>query len=349
MTSIYLVSSDGKTIVDEFKGHVDAKITINDSHTNALTFEIEANKDTEILEAQSRLLVKYYNQWFEFIVQEVEVFYGPYYFLSIKAYPSYDDLKVVHFLEPFSLPQNTVAYLVDYVLYDSGWLPGNIDYTANQRSFSSDHIKSAYDLIKEISNIIGHEIRFRISVNEETNRITRFVDLVIDDERMSGKELKFNRDIIKLTKRINYSEVFTQLHVIGPETEGTTIRPTVTVEDPVAYEFFNRNGKHVTDIYEPSITADLKGYALTERLKVLGNVELHKRNKEALEWEVDIARLDSQEGYEHEAVKLYDWVLIRNTYENKLYKARIAALDGLLNRPELAVATFSNIKKVGDI
>ncbi|GGA99571.1 hypothetical protein ERX37_05440 [Macrococcus hajekii] len=349
MTSIYLVSQNGQKIIGEFKNHVGATININDTNAYELSFEIEANDDTFVLEQQSRLLTQFNGEWYEFIVQEVEVFYGRYKYLSIKAYPTHDDLKVIHLLQPFSLPTGTIMSIVDYILYDSSWKRGNITYTANQRAFSTDHIKSAYDLLGEVANLIGHELRFRIDVDEEANFITRYVDFIIDDKELSGKELKFERDLVKLVKHINYSEVFTQLHVLGPEADNQPQRPTVTVEDKVAYDFFNRNGKHVSDVYEPQITANLTGYALTEKLKVLGTNELKKRNKEALEWQIEIARLDSQPGYEHESISMYQWVLIRNIYEGTLYKARISGLSGELDNPKMAVATFTRIEKVGDL
>ncbi|GAB3061819.1 phage tail spike protein [Salinicoccus sesuvii] len=349
MTSIYLVSQDGEEMLDELKKHIGAHISINEDNTHELTFDIEANARTEVLEQQSRLLVKFMEDWYEFIVQEVDVHYGQNNYRSVKAYPAHDDLKVIHFLPPFSLSARTLSAIMDYILYDSGWQRGRVDYTANQRSFSSESIKSAYDLLREASNLIGHEVRFRIVVNEEQNTITRYVDFVIDNAELSGKEVKFGRDLKRLTKNINYSQVFTQLYVLGPEVEGTTDRLHVTVNDPAAYEIYNRNGQHVQDVYEPQMTAELSGYALTERLRVLGLAELRKRNRHALEWQIEVRRLDNQEDMQHEIYRLHQWLIIRNEYEQSLYRTKVSGLAGRLTDPSSAIVTFSRVEKVGDM
>src|SRR5690606_645151 len=108
------------------------------------------------------------------------------------------------------------------------------------------------------------------------------------------------------------SEVVTALWVYGPQREDGT-RLKVFVEDDEARQRWGRRGQHIIDYYEP----ETENQNITEeRLRTLGEMELHKRINAVVTYEAEILDLENVPGLENKKIRFGDTIRIKDTKFN---------------------------------
>lgn len=269
-------------------------------------------------------------QFREFIISYVEKFNDDF---EVKAGASYLDLQKVKAITPITLTGQTPATAASFVLQNTGWSPGKVDYTGVRKITFDKRIKP-YDALKQLASDFGLELVFRVEI--DGNRIVRrVVDLVEKVGAFRGKEITYKKDLLGFRKKEKSDDFVTALICLGPEKEDGT-RLTTIVEDKDARERWGRNGQHLWDDYEPQSTdQDMT----LERLTSLGQTELQKRINSQIEYEITQAVLETIKGYEHEKVRYGDTVRIKDLhYKPALYmEARVISVERDLVDPSNTV------------
>ncbi|WP_241475268.1 phage tail spike protein [Priestia flexa] len=269
-------------------------------------------------------------QFREFIISYVEKFNDDF---EVKAGASYLDLQKAKAITPITLTGQTPATAASFVLQNTGWSPGKVDYTGVRKITFDKRIKP-YDALKQLASDFGLELVFRVEI--DGNRIVRrVVDLVEKVGAFRGKEITYKKDLLGFRKKEKSDDFVTALICLGPEKEDGT-RLTTIVEDKDARERWGRNGQHLWDDYEPQSTdQDMT----LERLTSLGQTELQKRINSQIEYEITQAVLETIKGYEHEKVRYGDTVRIKDLhYKPALYmEARVISVERDLVDPSNTV------------
>ncbi|MGE6895773.1 phage tail spike protein, partial [Priestia flexa] len=269
-------------------------------------------------------------QFREFIISYVEKFNDDF---EVKAGASYLDLQKAKAITPITLTGQTPATAALFVLQNTGWSPGKVDYKGVRKITFDKRIKP-YDALKQLASDFGLELVFRVEI--DGNRIVRrVVDLVENVGAFRGKEITYKKDLLGFRKKEKSDDFVTALICLGPEKEDGT-RLTTIVEDKDAKERWGRNGQHLWDDYEPQSTdQDMT----LERLTSLGQTELQKRINSQIEYEITQAVLETIKGYEHEKVRYGDTVRIKDLhYKPALYmEARVISVERDLVDPSNTV------------
>jgi len=269
-------------------------------------------------------------QFREFIISYVEKFNDDF---EVKAGASYLDLQKAKAITPITLTGQTPATAASFVLQNTGWSPGKVDYTGVRKITFDKRIKP-YDALKQLASDFGLELVFRVEI--DGNRIVRrVVDLVEKVGTFRGKEITYRKDLLGFRKKEKSDDFVTALICLGPEKEDGT-RLTTIVEDKDAKERWGRNGQHLWDDYEPQSTdQDMT----LERLTSLGQTALQKRINSQIEYEITQAVLETIKGYEHEKVRYGDTVRIKDLhYKPALYmEARVISVERDLVDPSNTV------------
>lgn len=250
---------------------------------------------------------------------------------------SFLDLKKQKIVNPATLTGQTSKTAANWVLSGTEWKVGVTD-TVILREISFDYM-NAYDAIQKVASTFGCELSFRVEI--DGNSITgRYVDIVTRLGGFRGKEVRFNKDLEGVRRKVNHDEIVTALVCLGPEKDDGT-RLKVIVENETARERWGRNGQHLWDIYEPeSSDTDMT----IDRLTSLGQTELNKRINSIVEYEVTQAALDTVLGYEHEKAFFSDTIRIKDLhFVPPLYlEARIVEVE----RP--LIDRSQKVYKLGD-
>lgn len=223
---------------------------------------------------------------------------------------SFIDIGKLKHISPQVLDAQTIQTAAGMVLSGLGWQVGIVEYSGIRKWTIETHV-DAYEALKAIASLFDCELRFRVTVDGD--QITgRYVDFIKKQGLNRGKETLFGKDLIGITRRIDSDRIVTALHCIGPERQDGT-RLEVTVEDDEAFQNWNWQGQHLTQLYFPETTdQDMT----LDRLTQLGKTELKKRIAAAIEYEVEAASLEHIFGYEHEVTRLGDSVKIKDEHFN---------------------------------
>ncbi|WLR54282.1 phage tail spike protein [Mesobacillus subterraneus] len=223
---------------------------------------------------------------------------------------SFIDIKNLKYISPQVLDAQTIQTAAGMVLSGLKWEVGIVEYSGIRKWTIETHM-DAYEALKAISTLFDCELRFRVTVDGD--QITgRYVDFIKKQGLNRGKETVFGKDLIGITRKVYSDRIVTALHCIGPERQDGT-RLEVTVEDDEAFQNWNWQGQHLTQLYFPeSSDQDMT----LERLTQLGETELKKRIAAAIEYEVEAASLEHIFGYEHEITRLGDSVKIKDEHFN---------------------------------
>jgi phage minor structural protein len=312
---------------DDLVGWVD--FALEDTHSRSLeeeTFDFIAPTDVDgidKIEGRSRLLIPAEEgDYREFIVDKI---YEGRVSKKTEIYSvaSYTDLQKSKVIAPVKREGDTVNSSAEFVLSGLEWQVGTVEY-AGIRSWTIEKHLSAYEALRAIASLFDVEMVFRVTTDGD--KVTgRYVDFLKKQGINRGKEITFGKDLIEIKRTIDPSRVVTALYCIGPEREDGT-RLTVTVTNNEAFQNWNRNGRHLIEIYEPeSNDLDMS----LDRLKQLGNIELNKRISAAVNYEVEGASLEHILGYEHEVTRIGDPAKIKDeSFEPEMYlDSRVIKID----------------------
>ena len=236
----------------------------------------------------------------------------------IKTVASYLELKKSKRISPTVLDSQTVNMAADWTLANTGWQRGTTEY-AGIRKVTIEGYRDPYQTLKQLASLYGLELRFRIVV--DGNRIVgRYVDMIKKRGQDTQKETRLGKDLIGV-ERIENSDIVTALRVLGPEQEDGT-RLIVEVKNEEAKQRWGRDGHHLWEDYEPSISGD---NTTAERLTELGEAQLAKRINTTVQYTAEAVAMEEVFGYTHEKVRLGDINRIIDTsYVPPLYlEARV--------------------------
>ncbi|NMH72773.1 hypothetical protein HF078_06795 [Bacillus sp. RO2] len=237
---------------------------------------------------------------------------------KIKTVASYIELKKSKRISPVVLESQTVNMGLDWTLAGTGWQRGITEY-AGIRKVTIDGYKDPYQTLKQLASLFELELRFRIVV-DGSRIVGRYVDMIKRRGEDTKKETRLGKDLIGV-ERIENSDIVTALRVLGPELEDGS-RLVVEVKNEEAKQRWARDGEHLWEDYEPSISED---NLTVERLTELGEAQLAKRINTTVQYTADVVSMEEIFGYTHEKVRLGDTNRIKDTsYSPPLYlEARV--------------------------
>lgn len=307
----------------------------NDVHRETLKNEeifdfIEpfTSKASPYLNKRNRVIIPTDDGFFkEFIIEKpiqlkdkIEVYTSASYFELMKAKP----------IAPMTLTSYSVEMLLDFILNDSGWMPGTIVY-AGIKTIVFDDYTDPYSALKKVADEFGLELRFRIETNN--NRVTgRYVDMIERVGEWRGKEITSGKDLLN-AKRTEFTQnIATALVGVGPQKENGK-RDVVTVANEAARQAWGRNGQHLWGIYHVPDDGGNEDMTI-ERITQLTSDELQKRISTVISWEVESADIEHIFGREHEKVRLGDQVRVKLTDFNPQFflDARIISREGSIRK-----------------
>ncbi|WP_342515486.1 phage tail spike protein [Sutcliffiella sp. FSL R7-0096] len=241
---------------------------------------------------------------------------------QVKTVASYIELKKSKRISPIVLEGQTVNMSMDWTLAGTGWQRGITEY-AGIRKVTIEGYQDPYQTLKQLASLYGLELRFRIVV-DGSRIVGRYVDMIKKRGEDTKKETRIGKDLIGV-ERIENADIVTALRVLGPEQEDGD-RLIVEVKNEEARKRWSRDGNHLWEDYEPSISDD---NVTTARLKELGEAQLDKRINTTVQYTAEAVAMEEVFGYTHEKVRLGDTNRIIDTsYVPPLYlEARVIEIQ----------------------
>jgi len=227
--------------------------------------------------------------------------------LFVSALGDHIELASDEPIPPQTLPGQTAETAVQFVLANTRYQPGQIDFSGS-RTITFDTYTNPLAALQKIASEFDLEIRFRVNVNPDGS-ITRIVDLLKPDDVFDGKEIVFGKDMTGIMRKENSENICTRLVGIGPADEDGNIVTfasvnggKIYVEDEDAYQRWNNAGRHIWGIFEYQPEGDTE--VTPQQLLDATKKEMEKRKNSAVEWEVQAAALEQVIGLEHERVRV---------------------------------------------
>ncbi|PEJ21594.1 peptidase S74 [Bacillus pseudomycoides] len=260
--------------------------------------------------------------------------------------------------ESYIVPQkfdswNPKQYL-QFSLNGTDWEVGNIEAIGN-RSMRVDEFISPLKFNHLISNLFDHyELQYRVVV-KGPNIVGRYVDLLEQRGRVTGKEITVGKDLNGIVRTENSEGVITSLigYVTVQDANGKDTVITVAdanngipyIVDEEAFQRWNRNGKHRFGFYTPETD---NTQMTPERLLTLTKAALKKRVKTNVTYEVNAVSLAKVTGLYHESINEGDTLYIKDkTLNPPLYlEARAIAADESHKDPRQDKFYFGNYREI---
>lgn len=243
----------------------------------------------------------------------------------------------------------TIRKFVDAITENTDWSTGFIEEAVNTSLDLDIPDGSCYSTLQTYIKKFGVEIEFRVELNN--GRISKkYIDVYRQRGRVTGKRFTYGRDIEKIVKTSDSSELYTAL--IGRGKNDVTFRD-VTVEgidkplgqdfvaDKSSFERFNRNGYHLTGIY--SVDSESPEVVLRETYKKLQEVKEPK-----VSYEIPVVLLGELLGIEYDKVSIGDQIGILDTDFNPplMLSARVSKLYVSETNNDNTKCVLSNFKEV---
>ncbi|RKO63662.1 phage tail spike protein [Caldibacillus debilis] len=313
---IHIIDRQTEKIMDVLVNQSDSKIYWDTKMTeaiedNVLIFEFRMLADSPAAKhiiSKNKLTAQDQDGFHRlFIIDSVETSHdanGKILFVS--ALGDHIELASDEPIPPQTLPGQTAETAVQFVLANTRYQPGQIDF-AGSRTITFDTYINPLAALQKIASEFELELRFRVTVNND-GTITRIVDLLKPDSVFDGKEIVFGKDMTGIRRKENTENICTRLIGVGPADEDgnlVTIASVnggkIYVEDEEAYQRWNNAGRHIWGIfeYQPEDDTEVTPQQLLDATKK----EMEKRKSSVVEWEVSAAALEQIPGLEHERVR----------------------------------------------
>ena len=243
----------------------------------------------------------------------------------------------------------TIRKFIDAITENTDWSTGFIEEAINTSLDLDIPDGSCYSTLQTYIKKFGVEVEFRVELNN--GRVSKkYIDTYRQRGRVTGKRFTYGRDIEKIVKTSDSSELYTAL--IGRGKNDITFRD-VTVEgidkplgqdfvaDQSSFERFNRNGYHLTGIY--SVDSESPEVVLRETYKKLQEVKEPK-----ISYEIPVILLSELLGIEYDKVSIGDQIGILDTDFNPplMLSARVSKLYVSETNSENTKCVLSNFKEV---
>lgn len=233
-------------------------------------------------------------------------------------------------IKPQRIEGKTVNEFIDMALVGMKWKRGKTDY-AGFHTMTIDEFMDPLTFLKKIASLFKLEIQYRVEV-QGSQIVGWYVDMIQRRGRDTGKEIELGKDLIGVTRIEHSRDICTALvgFVKGEGDNVITIeginRGLPYIVDNDAFQRWNERGKHKFGFYTPE-TEELN--MTPQRLMTLMEIELKKRIKSSVSYEVEAQSIGRIFGLAHELINEGDTIRIKDTgFIPKLYlEARVIAGD----------------------
>lgn len=247
------------------------------------------------------------------------------------------------------IPSATFRKFLESVVEETDWNVGLVDARLTDTIDLDLEDSTAYSTLQNNLSNYGVEIEFRVEISNG-NVSRKYIDVYVERGRKTGKIFSFGNDIEGITKTIDSTSLCTAL--IGRGKNGVTFKDVTVsgidkpagqdfVADQKAYELYNRNGYHLTGIFE--FETESPEELLRETYK-----ELQKVKEPKATYDVQVALLGHLLDRDWEKVGIGDYIGISDLSFNPplMLMARVSKLETSFTNPQEDKCTLSNFVEV---
>lgn len=263
-------------------------------------------------------------------------------------------------IRPVTWTGATAQQAVTNALAGTRWQPGIIEW-AGSRTITIEDFKTAREVLLQLASEFGGELRFR-AVWRDGQIVARYVDLLQQRGRRTGKRFEYRKDIRGLSREEDTTELATALIGVGASLDdGSRVtfanvvwskasgdpadKPAGQdwIGDPEALARWGLpDGRHLMGVYEDPDEQD------PERLLEKTWAALQERVQGRYTYEVNAVLLEEIAGLEHERVSLGDTVTVHDTSLDPplVLEARIIELERSYVDPAQSKVTLGHFRKL---
>lgn len=259
---------------------------------------------------------------------------------TVQCNASYvEDLTTAKPYKPGGFTKFTTTQALDDITKDTGWERAKDTEYGGIRTSTWTSYQTRYAVLQQMCTTYDMELDFYIELS--SNSVAhRYVSLKSKNSLFKGKEIKFGKDLLSMTRTVDITDIHTALYAIGPEDDKGNRRELVVTDDDAQAQF-GLDNRYIWGIYEP----ESDDAEMTEaRLKTLATTQLNKDKQAAVSYEItstDIANV-----YPHEIINFGDTVRIKDIEFNPpLYvEAEVIGetYDPIANE---SIFVFGNVKE----
>ena len=243
-----------------------------------------------------------------------------------------------------------IRKFLEAILENTDWNIGMMDFAATQITKDINlEDGSAYSLLQKHISEFNCEFEFRIEL--ENGRISKkYIDTYGFRGKVTGKRFEFGKDINKIKRTVDSTELATAL--IGVGKNDIKFTETVVegipkpagqdfVADQEAYDRYNHNGYHLMRVFK--VDTDSPEELLRKTWKHLQETKIPK-----ISYEVDVAVLGELLGRPWEKISIGDTVsVIDNAFNPPIHlMARVSQLSTSKSDPYASKCVLSNFVEV---
>ncbi len=264
-----------------------------------------SSERAEKFRERHRVIIRDSNkQWREFIINWVQDTMDGY--TEIECIASYlADITTAKPYAPGKFEKKTTSEALKDVLSDTGWEVSEQTEYDGLRTTSWTSYQTRYEVLKQLCTTYKMVLDFYIELSSNTVK-GRYVVLKKKNSLFKGKEIEYGKDLVRLTRKIDMSEIKTALIAVGPENDKGK-RLELVVTDDEAQSQFNLPTRYIWGIYEPQ--SDDQNMNETW-LRSLAKTELNKRKSAVMSYE--ITSTDLEVTYPHEIISIGDTVRVKH-------------------------------------
>ncbi|HEA2792489.1 TPA: tail fiber domain-containing protein [Staphylococcus aureus] len=300
----FISDSDGDLI------HAEHERNLSD-RSEMFDFKILSSK-TKNMQERNRIIIRDSNKKYrEFIINRIEQ-EGDY--SEIECIASYiEDIAKAKPMAPGNIEKKSTHESLEIVLASTGWEVSDLTgYGGNKTTSWASH-QSRYDTLLQLCTTFSMKLDFYVELGSNTVD-HRYVVLTERQPLFKGKEITYDKDLKKLKRIIDLTEVKTALLAIGPEQENGK-RIELYVTDDEAQSNFGLPEHYIWGIYEPQTENQNMD---EKRLRTLAKTELNKRNQQAISYEID--SIDIPHEYTQDEIVIGDMVRVKDrTFNPPMY------------------------------
>ncbi|WP_342761980.1 phage tail spike protein [Bacillus sp. BR3(2024)] len=271
--------------------------------------------------------------------------------LKISASGAWVQIAQEGFIKPQRIESETVDKMMDIALVGMKWQRGKTEYSGFH-TLTIEEFINPLEFLKKIAALFDLEIEYRVEI-VGSQIVGWYVDMIKRRGDDLGKEIELAKDLVGI-KRIEHSRNICTALVGFVHGEGDSI---ITVEsinkglpyivDEAAFQRWNSKGKHKFGFYSPETERE---DMTPERLMTLMKIEMKKREKTFVSYEVEAQSIGRVYGLDHEQVNEGDTVHIKDEgFTPKLYlEARVIAGDESFKDPSKDKYVFGDYREIID-
>ncbi len=256
-------------------------------------------------------------------------------------------------VRPREIASANLRQYLETILNETGWNVGYVDNSLIEvLTLSIDQYTSVLSALQNVS-LFGGELEFRCEV-KNGYLASKYVDVYAHRGRFTGKRFEYGKDIEKISRKINSTNIATALVGVGKnnttfksievrDDAGNIIKPLGQdfVINQEAYDKYNNNGYHIFGIFNYDTDSPEELYKKTVE-------EMENRTTPQVEYEVSVVLLSKLLGRGFEKVEIGDTVyIIDNDMQPAIHLAgRVTKLETSETDPYSDKCTLANFIEV---